>query len=341
MKSGKISESTLFRSVLSQLTVNREEIKNGAGVGEDCAIFDYSGDLLASCVCEGSFWEEDQITDGEQIFMYRLVTKCVNNLASAGAEPVAVMFGLLLQPQVEEPQIKKLMAAAQSVCGKYHMQIAGGHTFVTEAVKVPCITAVGYGRRVNNSSLLKPVCEGQDIVISKWIGLEGTYITAGKRKESLLKRYPLFLVEEAIAMHRYLSVLPEAAVALKSGVCAMHDASEGGIFAALWELAERAGVGLSVDLKKLPIRQETVEVCEYCGLNPYELLSGGALIMVTEDGPGLVQSLREEQIPASIVGRITKGRDRIVRNQEEVRYLERPRTDEIYKIYGQNAMDAR
>ena len=84
---------------------------------------------------------------------------------------------------------------------------------------------------------------------------------------------------------------------MKSGVCVMHDASEGGIFASLWELAERAGVGLSIDMKKLPLRQETVEVCEFSGVNPYELLSGGCLVMTTFDGPGLVAALEAEGIP--------------------------------------------
>jgi len=118
---------------------------------------------------------------------------------------------------------------------------------------------------------------------------------------------------------------------MKSGVCAMHDASEGGIFAALWEMAEGAGVGLTIDLKKLPIRQETVEVCEYLGVNPYELKSGGCLVMTTEDGVGLVNTLETEGIPAVIVGKITDSNDRIIRNEDEVRYMDRPKQDEIYK----------
>ena len=119
---------------------------------------------------------------------------------------------------------------------------------------------------------------------------------------------------------------------MKSGVCAMHDASEGGIFGALWELAEGAGVGLTIDLKKLPLRQETVEVCECCNINPYELKSGGCLVMTSEDGKGLVAALEAEGIPAVVVGRLTDSNDRIIKNDDEVRYMDRPRTDEIYKL---------
>ena len=52
----------------------------------------------------------------------------------------------------------------------------------------------------------------------------------------------------------------------------MHDITEGGVFGAFWEMASGAGVGLEVDLKKIPIRQETVEICNYFGVNPYQII---------------------------------------------------------------------
>lgn len=62
----------------------------------------------------------------------------------------------------------------------------------------------------------------------------------------------------------------------------MHDLSQGGIFTALWEMAERAGVGLEVDLKRIPVKQETIELCEYFDINPYNLYSAGALLIGTD-----------------------------------------------------------
>jgi hydrogenase maturation factor len=138
-------------------------------------------------------------------------------------------------------------------------------------------------------------------------------------------------VDEAAGFDRYRSVLPEAAVAIKSGVCAIHNVSEGGILAALWELAEGAGVGLTIDLKKLPIRQETVEICNHCNVNPYELLSGGCLLMTTSDGLGLVTALQQKEIPAVVVGKTTDSKDRLILNEDEVRYLDRPHEDSIYE----------
>ncbi len=356
MKIGKLSESVLKRSVLRQIHTKREEVVSGAGIGEDCAIFALSdAENMVSCMQEAAVAVESKARDNDRKLrseavnegertgsesypaecttMAQLVRKCANNLAVCGATPIAAMITLLLPENAEEAEVKSLMAEAEKACGNLSMQIAGGQTRVSRGVKVPFAVVTGYGKVEKDSVYTaKAAKPGQDIVISKWIGLEGTAILAKQNRDKLLGRYPAYLVEEAAGFDRYLSVIPEAATAMKSGVCAMHDASEGGIFATLWELAEGAGVGLTIDLKKLPLRQETVEVCECMGCNPYELKSGGCLVMTATDGSSLVAALEAEGIPAVIVGKITDSNDRIILNEDEVRYMDRPKQDEIYKI---------
>ena len=67
-------------------------------------------------------------------------------------------------------------------------------------------------------------------------------------------------------------------------------------------------------------------------INPYKLLSGGCLLIATEDGNGLVMELEKENIPAVIIGKATEGNDRVLINEEERRFLETTQTDEIYKV---------
>lgn len=326
MNIGKVTGNALKRSVLKPIENRRDEVICGAGVGADCAIFAVpERNFAASCVQEAAV--------AGKADMGRLIGRCANSLAAAGGSPIAAMISLALPESAEESQLKELMVAAEAACKQLNMQIVGGHTTVSRAVNCAFATVTVYGAVPTDrkkAEVTQKAAPGQDVVISKWIGLEGTALLAAKYKDSLLTRYPAYLVEEAEGFLRYLSVIPEAAVAVKSGVCAMHDASEGGILAALWELAERSGVGLTIDLKKLPIRQETVEICEHTGANPYILLSGGSLIMTTEDGQGLVQALKDAHIPAVIVGKITDSKDRLILNDEEVRYMDRPAVDDIY-----------
>lgn len=170
----------------------------------------------------------------------------------------------------------------------------------------------------------------QDIVVSKWIGLEGTVQLVGQYHEKLRERFPARMIDEAAAFDRYLSVALEAATAIKSGVYGMHDVSREGIFAGLWEIGQEAGVGLEADLRKIPVRQETIEICEALGENPYELPSGGCLIMTAKDGNELAAALEREGIPAVVIGRTTSGNDRVLYNQGHRRYLDKPRVEQVY-----------
>ena len=144
------------------------------------------------------------------------------------------------------------------------------------------------------------------------------------------------MIAEAVQYSHYMSIVSEARVAMGGDVCAMHDISGGGIFRALWELAEAAQTGIRIDLKKIPVNQETIEIGEVFGLNPYELLSGGALLMVTEDGEALVEKLAEAGVPAAVIGKLTDDNDRVLvthtEEGDETRFLERPKTDEIDKV---------
>lgn len=170
-----------------------------------------------------------------------------------------------------------------------------------------------------------------DIIVTKWIGIEGTAILAKEKEAALREHYSQPFIDKAKELDRYISVLSEAATAVKSGVAAMHDVTEGGIFGALWEIAEASGVGLEIDLKKIPLKQETVEICEFFGINPYELISSGSMLMAAEDGNGLVMELEKAGIPAVVIGKATDSNDRVLLNEEERRFLEPPKTDELYK----------
>ena len=326
MKTGKIPESVLKRSVLRQLHNRRDEVLLGAGVGEDCAALTLEAD-------EVFVMSTDPITGtGKEMGSLAVITTA-NDLASSGAEPVGVMLTILLPEESEEALLKEIMRDAEATCEKFHMQILGGHTEVSAAVNRPVISVSGVGK-VKKDAMIKTggARPGMDIVVSKWIGIEGTVILAKERERDLLGRYATTFIDRSKDLDAYISVLSEAAVAARSGVSAMHDITEGGIFGALWEMAEASGVGLEIDLKKIPVRQETIEICEFFGLNPYELISGGSMLMAAEDGNQLVHELEKAGIPAAVIGKAMAGNDRVLRNEEERRFLEPPKPDELYRV---------
>lgn len=326
MKTGKVSESILKRSVIRPIEKRRTEVLAGAAVGEDCAVLEAGkGEVLVMST--------NPVTGtGEEMALF-LMNRIANNLASAGAEPVGVMSTILLPEDTQEPELKRIVKRLEEAAASLNMEIMGGHTEITNAVREPVLSLTGVGKAgKENYKKTGDARAGQDVILSKWIGIEGTALLAKAKEKELLERFSEAFVGQAQSFLKYISVVPEAAVAMKSGVSAMHDVSEGGIFNALWELAEAAGVGLDIDLKKIPVRQETIEVCEVFDINPYFLMSGGAMLMTADNGHDLVRRLEQEQIPAMVIGKVTDGNDRIVRNEDEVRYIEPPRPENAYSI---------
>jgi thiamin-phosphate kinase len=327
MEIGKVPENVLKRAIFKQIHTKREEVLVGAGVGEDCAVVQLSPD-------EVFVLSTDPITGTEKDMGSLAIQITANDLASAGAEPVGVLLTVLLPPSADEPLIRKLMGEVETACGKMNIQVMGGHTEITAVVNQPLISVTGVGK-IKKGQLVTTggAHAGDDVIVSKWIGIEGTSIIAKEREEELKKRFAIPFIEEAKQFDQYLSVVPEGMIAVKNGVTAMHDVTEGGIYGALWELAEASGVGLEIDLKKIPIRQETVEICECFRLNPYQLISSGCMLMTAPDGQHLVKELQKAGIKASIIGQCVEGKAKKIINGEDEAFLERPKTDELYKIY--------
>lgn len=330
MKIGKIPESVLKRSVIKQIKVSRPEVLVGAGIGEDCAVLKLEED-------EAFVVSTDPITGTAQEIGTLAVHITANDLASSGAQPVAILLTILLPPDSEEIILKQIMEDITRNCEKLGIQVAGGHTEVTAAVCQPLVSITGIGKikeeKLITTSGTKP---GQDIIVTKWIGLEGTAILANEKEELLKDRFPNHLIETAQGFMQYISVVPESGIAMEHGVSAMHDVTEGGIFGALWEMAQASGVGLELDMRKIPVRQETIELCEFFQINPYELISSGSMLIAADNGHDLVQALEREGIHAVVIGKATSGNDRVLWNEDEKRFLEPPKTDELYKVLANN-----
>ena len=179
------------------------------------------------------------------------------------------------------------------------------------------------------SIIAKP---GQEIVMTKWIGLEGTAIIAKEKEEELLERYNQSFLNKAKRMTESISLDRDIEIAKEAGVTSIYPLGQGGIFACLWEMGENRQSGLVVDLHKILLKQETVEICEFYNINPYMLMSSGSMLMISDKAYYLVKKFEAEGIEASVIGFMTENNDRLVISGEECRYLVTPKRDELYKL---------
>lgn len=346
MKTGKVSQAILDRSVLRPLSGAGVLTKKGAAFGEDCGFVVYTQETGSEEGWPVKSLPSDAVnTDQEMAYasvcgtvggvqdrtVEMLIGSVMNNLSTAGARTEYLTMNVLFPAAGEEKELKELAVRTGRWCRDHGMILVAGHTEVSDAVQRAVVSLTGWGHAAEKEGKMTVgLLPDQDLVMTGWIGMAGTAILAKNREEELARRYPFSIIEGGKGLGEQILVQEAVREAAAFEVSAMHDVSQGGIFAALWEMAECAGVGLEVDLKRIPVRQETVEICEFFNRNPYQLYGQGALLLGTPRGEALVEHFHAVGIPAAVIGQTTSGNDRIIRNGEDVRFLDRPAQDELW-----------
>lgn len=327
MKIGKVSQTILKRSMLKPLEYTREEALLTPAVEEMCyGIKCKEGEeiLCASTVLYGN--EKD-------LGVFALA-RVLNDLATRGAKMVGADIHIMLPPHAYESRLKAMMEHIEQAGSAHKVQILSAKAEISPAINKAIVYLNGIGilkeGQLLQSSMGK---QGQDIVLLKWIGLEGTFRAMREKESALQERFVHTFLNQIKQMESQIFSGKEIEIAKQHGASAMHQITEGGILAALWEMADASGVGMEVELKKMSIRQETVEICEFCHLNPYQLTSTGSVLIFTERGEELVQKYEEAGICASLLGRTTANAERVILGGEEKRFLDKPATDELLRLY--------
>ncbi len=328
MNIGKISENILKRSVLKNIDRDKNVIV-GAAAGADCAIVMEKENKLPIAVATGYVADEADTVSGAHAFC-----RAMNNLAANGYRGEYATVTLSVPEKWREIKLKELVRQMNDAAKNAGVSIVDGHSETVAGVSRPVVSVTAFSTKplVNNCHMKKEIRPGQSIVMTKWAAMSGTAHLVRERRDDLATRLPAFILNDVLELEQFYSVIPEAAVAINSGATAMHDVTDGGIYAALWQLASYGGVGLTVNLHDIPIRQESVEVCEYFDINPYKLRSDGSMLIVTDDAEGLIEDLAKADIKGTVIGSITEGSDRVLISGEERRFLEEPRQDEIHNI---------
>ena len=151
---------------------------------------------------------------------------------------------------------------------------------------------------------------GDSIVLTQGIAIEGTALVAQDMpQEPESDGLDEKTLEEAKQLLFYsgISVVKDALAACAAvPVHSMHDPTEGGLATGLWELAAAAGVGIVVEVERVPVFPQCARICEILGLDPLGLLASGALLITIppEETPRLLAALQEQGIQAGEIGRV-------------------------------------
>lgn len=271
---------------------------------------------------------------------YGLLTE-VNELAAQGVHAGSAEIRIEIPADMDKSRmhsIRNHIAKAMEKLETEDFQLEELHIAGEKcaALRVPqiVITAAGeIDHKERIADALLTARAGQDIVYAGWAGLEGMLRIIGEKEAELRERFTPAFIGQMKAYDSELCGLSKIAVADAMGVSVIRQVSRGGILASLWDLAKDTELGLNLDLKKIAVRQETIEVCEHFRLNPYQLASGGSFLMLTENGEALADALNQKGIQAAVIGQLTDSNDKIIHNGEDMRYINRPAPDELMKVF--------
>lgn len=322
---GKVPPEILEKIVMGPMAasrVKREDVLLRPTTGEDCSAVDLGGEI---CILS-----TDPITGAAEDIGYLAVQINCNDIYSAGAEPMGVLLTVLLPAGSDEEMLAEIMEGALRAAEERNIEILGGHTEVTEVVVKPVISAAVIGKTRGRKILATGGAKaGQDIIMTKWAGTEGTAILAKEWEEGLGAYLSEEELKAAQEMKNFLSVGKESEIAFAHGATAMHDATEGGILGAVWEVAECSGLGVDVFVESIPVKEETKKICAAMGIDYLRLISSGTMIIAAENGPMLVDKLAEAGIAAAVIGKLTEGGKYMLAGGLRLP-LEQPGSDALY-----------
>lgn len=266
--------------------------------------------------------------------VYALAAVANDLLAAAGTD-LAVSVQIEMPDYTFDSRLHAIQRQVKEACKLHDIELREMTHKKHEGVTLPMVTVAGVAKAPKEEAWCKDTLRaGQDIVLAGYIGMEGMLRILDEKEQELKKRFAPVFIEQIRSYRQYLFAGPTMSVAKAGGSSAIRQVSEGGILAALWDLAKDADEGLDLDMKKLNILQETIEVCEHYRINPYQLASTGCMLIVAEQGEALADELNRNHIKASVIGKLTDNNDKVLHNGEEVRYIDRPAPDEILKMYG-------
>lgn len=329
---GKLPQE-LLRRLLTGLKSEDPRVLIGPGIGLDAAVMDFGQTCLVA--------KTDPITFATEEIGWYAVQVNANDVACLGARPRWFMATVLLpEGDADERMAAEIFNQIQTACEEMHVSLVGGHMEITYDLPRPIVVGEMLGEVERDKILTTAGAkEGDVLVLTKGVPLEGASLIAREKRECLLSRghAPEMLTRAANYLHDPgISVVKEALLAAQTpGVHALHDPTEGGLATALHEVATAAKVGIVVEESKIPLLAEAGPLWEEFGLDPLGTIASGALLVgvAPEAAEGLLQRLGEAGIAASVIGRVTSAEEGIrILGQSGEEPLPRFDSDELTKV---------
>jgi hydrogenase expression/formation protein HypE len=209
------------------------------------------------------------------------VNGTVNDLAVAGARPLALTVSLVLEEGLASDALRAEVEAMAGAAAAAGVDVVAGDTKVVERGRCDSmyVCTTGLGRRDERAKVgTGGIVPGDRVLVSGPVGSHGTAI--------MLARDDLGLDADVRSDTRPLWPAVDALLgAAGPHLHCMRDATRGGVASALNELARASAVAVSVRERDVPVDPPVAAASELLGIDPMYIANEGVLVaFVGPDG---------------------------------------------------------
>jgi hydrogenase expression/formation protein HypE len=266
---GRLMEQLIRQTILPRLGGQGEQLKDSAELDLDSSRICFTTD---SYVVKPLFFNGGDIGK-------LAVCGTINDLAVAGAKPVAISLSLIIETGFEIRLLEKILDSAAAAAKENNVKIVAGDTKTVEAGAAEglYINTAGVGVRCYDAQLgFEKVADGDRVIVSGTIGDHG--MTIMSQREGMKFETPL--------ASDCASLLPLTDTLLTNclGIRFMRDPTRGGLAATLNEIAQAANVLIEINEADIPVDATVQAAADMLGLDVLNIANEGkAVIVVAAD----------------------------------------------------------
>jgi hydrogenase expression/formation protein HypE len=228
----------------------------------------------------------------------------VNDLAMGGAKPLYLSAAFILEEGLPFETLGRIVESLRDAAEEAGVEVITGDTKVVEKggcdgmfINTSGIGVVPEGVHLS-ANQARP---GDRILLSGSIGEHGIAILA--QREGLEFESPV--ESDSAALHSLVARMLESCGEIRC----MRDPTRGGLSSALNEIAASSRVGMALEERAIPLREEVRGACEMLGLDPLYVANEGKLVaIVAPDAAEIVlEAMRRHPLgrQSQIIGTVT------------------------------------
>jgi hydrogenase maturation factor len=307
---GKISPQVFNELIFPRLGAKSDQVLVGPQHGVDVGIVEIGGKAV-SFTCDPVFIVPQYGWERAAWFAIHIIA---SDSVTSGLKPKFLSIDLNLPMEMTRVQLETVWKVIHRECEQMGINVITGHTARYENCHYPMVggaTITGVGR-LDEYVTPRFARAGDKIIITKGPAIEASGIFAAMFPALLEEKYGAAFRQKAESIFYQMSVVEDALAAISvgvrdNGVTSMHDATECGLWGALYEVAHASGLGVRVEKDAIVVEEGVLEICRLFGIDPYSSISEGSLVITCRphQAEPVVAALARKGIRSSIVGELT------------------------------------